>query len=341
VFLVTVLLAYGLGSDSCDTAALVSKSLTVWTDDRGDGRLPASYAASALVHLVGAVLLWWAGPLNPPPPEEKRISIELVAQGRGPQQHAAMAVQPPSAPPSQPTPVRPRPKAPPAPRGTVPLPLPVDPSPAPVPAPVSPVQSPTTSFRDWQAARMDGVPLPSGGRGGTDLVSSKGKDRCEPARASDLVILLYDASGSMADTRRAQGIHCARQYAQGAIARGAQVVVGSFGLTSAFSPPTRDVSDIDFALRAQVDARGTVLPARELFPWIDNAQGKVMDLVIVSDGYIPPSREVVDAYSYFLDLHPQNRGVMYTVGQPGQRAIENELRDLGFDVFVYQQLGGG
>jgi hypothetical protein len=197
------------------------------------------------------------------------------------------------------------------------------------------------SFRDYQAARMDGVPLPSGGRGGTDLVTSKGKERCDPARAADLVILLYDASGSMADTRRAQGIHCARQYAQGAIQRGARVVVGSFGLNAAFSPPTRDVSDIDFALRAQVDGRGTVLPTRELFPWIDDAQGQVMDLVIVSDGYIPPSREVVDAYAYFLDLHPQNRGVMYTVGQPGLRAIESELKDLGFDVFVYQQLGGG
>ena len=118
------------------------------------------------------------------------------------------------------------------------------------------------SFRDYQAAQRDGVPLPSGGRGGTDLVSSRGRDRCAPARAADLVILLYDASGSMADTRRAQGIHCARQYAQEAIARGAHVVVGSFGLTSAFSAPTQRVSDIDIALRASVDTRGTVLPAR-------------------------------------------------------------------------------
>ena len=101
----------------CDTADGVTQSLTVWTDDRGDGRLPLFYTVSMLLHLVGVAVLWWWGPLQPLPPEEKRISIELVAQGRGPQPHAAMAVQPPSAPPSQPVVARPVPKAPPAPRG--------------------------------------------------------------------------------------------------------------------------------------------------------------------------------------------------------------------------------
>ncbi len=319
----------------------MSKALTVWTHDRGDGRLPTSYAASVLVLLLAGALLWWWGPLREPPEEEKRISIELVAQGQGPRPHAAMAMQEPSTPPPQPAAVKPRPKAPPAPRGTVPLPEPPKPQAVPMPSPSTPVREPTMSFRDYQAAQMDGVPRPqAGGRGGTDLATSKGKDRCEPARGADLVLLLYDASGSMSDTRRAQGIHCARQYAMSAIAGGAQVVVGSFGLTSAFSRPTRDPRDIDVALRAHVDGRGTVLPTRELFPWIDQAEGKVMDLVIVSDGFIPPSREVVDAYRYFLDMNPQNRGVMYTVGAPGMHAIETELRDLGFDVFIYQQLGG-
>ena len=160
-------------------------------------------------------------------------------------------------------------------------------------------------------------------------------------RQPDRVYLLFDTSGSMSTMLRSQALACAHQYASGALASGAEVVVGNFALGSTFSDPTRDLMDVEIALRGASDGRSTVLPTRELQPFLDQDPGAVADLVIISDGWFQTDRQVVVWYRYFLDLNPNNRGTMFTVGTPGHRAGTGPLRSLGFDVYMYEQIHRG
>ena len=43
-------------------------------------------------------------------------------------------------------------------------------------------------------------------------------------------------------------------------------------------------------------------------------------------------------YSYFLEMSPDNRGYMYTLGTPGPASVTAALRGIGFEVFVYRIL---
>jgi len=202
------------------------------------------------------------------------------------------------------------------------------------------------SFRDWQRQQRRFLPgarvIPGGGQGGADLISRQGRDKCEPLfpRHADLVLLLFDASGSLSEAMTAQALSCAQQAAKAALAVGAEVVVGTFARDLSLHPPTRDLSDVQVALRSATDRTATMLPARQLQSFLDRDPNAVVELVIVSDGWIPNTDEVLNWYRYFLELHPDNRGTMYTVGQQGHREAVDALRGIGFDVFQYDQIRG-
>ena len=42
------------------------------------------------------------------------------------------------------------------------------------------------------------------------------------------------------------------------------------------------------------------------------------------------------SYRYFLELNPENRGYLYTLGVPGHPAVTSAMRDIGFDIYVYR-----
>ncbi|HHO50245.1 MAG TPA: hypothetical protein ENK18_05065 [Deltaproteobacteria bacterium] len=176
---------------------------------------------------------------------------------------------------------------------------------------------------------------------GVDGLTRAGRSRCEPPphRRPELLYLLFDSSGSMNELRQAQALSCAQQYARAVLATGAPVVVVNFALDSTFSPPTHDMLDVQIALRAASDNRATVLPTRGLQSFFDPSIAA--DLVIVSDGIFRTTPDVLIWYSYFLELNPDNRGTMYTVGSPGHREAVGRLRDIGFDVYMYEQLHRG
>lgn len=313
----------------------------MFDEDPTHFRRQVSYAASVLVH---AAVVLWLGWWWPEEPDEKPIELQLVQRGDRPVPGDAPAAPAAPAPPQPPRP--PKKTPPPAPSGdhavAVEPPSEVEP---PAPAPPRPTPAPT-SFADWQRSRASSLlpsRLPPGGSpDGQDLASRQGRDRCVPptGRRVDRVYLLFDSSGSMTDNRQAEALGCAHQYARAALEGGAEVVVGNFARGVEFTAPTRDPLDIESALRGLSDKRATVLPGRELQPFLDAAPGAVADLVIVSDGWFEAAPEVLIWYRYFLDLNHENRGTMYTVGAPGHRAAVSALRDLGFDVYVYDQVRG-
>lgn len=312
----------------------------------------ASVLASVALH---GLLLWLLDTVELPQPEEEEvIQIALVARGTpGEAAGLVTAPEPPSTPPPsepQPSPQpptrSPRPQAPiapPAPRGQ--RLAAVQPHPPSPPVPRSAPPAPL-SFREWQRRRASPfLPLRTGSAaavGGTaeglDALTRTGRSRCEPPphRELGLLYLLFDSSGSMNELRQAQALSCAQQYARAALAAGAQVVVVNFALSSTFSPPTRDMLDVQIALRAASDNRATILPTRDLQAFFDASVAA--DLVIVSDGMFRTTPDVLVWYSYFLELNPDNRGTMYTVGAPGHREAVGRLRNIGFDVYMYEQI---
>ncbi|MCB9686301.1 MAG: VWA domain-containing protein [Alphaproteobacteria bacterium] len=311
---------------------------------RQDRRLAPIFAIVSL-SLHAALLVLLRNPWPPPPPHESKImELAMIREGDGPEE-GVEAPAPPSAPQ---TPVPPSPRTPPTPRPPSATPVPAPAIAAP-PAPMGTVSPPTpappTSFRDWRRshARQAYTPEPVGRGGspyGTDLAQRIGRDRCEPVpdRRADLVVLLFDASGSMDGNGRAQALSCAQQYVVAAMGQGARVVVGAFGRDVVFSEPTTDLLDIQAALRSAVDASQTVLPTRELSRIMESAPGASVDLVVVSDGWFAPTPEVVNWYRYFMSMNAENRGTMYTVASPGAQQAVQELRLLGFDVFEYRQM---
>ncbi|MCB9674752.1 MAG: hypothetical protein H6737_06520 [Alphaproteobacteria bacterium] len=212
------------------------------------------------------------------------------------------------------------------------------------PAKPVPVEA-TKDFASWQKARMAHVMpsrIPDGGGSpdGTAAVDSEGTDRCVPApgRQVERLYLLFDSSGSMSDQLRAQALSCAQQYASAVIDGGGVVVVGNFARAAKFFPATRSMTDVAFALREDADPRATVLPSRELNPFFDQDPGARADLVILSDGYIPNFRDVLPWYRYFVELDPENRGYLYTLGAKGHPEVTEALRRIGFDIYVYRIL---
>jgi hypothetical protein len=299
----------------------------------------AAWLGSLLLHalLLGLLALW---PEPQPPP--RILELSLVRPGEGDEQ----GVPPPAE--ADPAQVAPRPSPmPPRPTPTRPAPapaLPPSPAPSPAPLPRPPQPQPPTSFRDWQRSRAaflpTAEPIGEGGAQGDDLAQRRGRDRCVPAphRRFDVLFLLFDASGSMTDMGRAQALSCAQQYAQAALDQGAHVIVGTFARDTIWSPPTRRLLDIQAGLRAAIDARHTALPTRELGALVDQAPGAISELVVVSDGWFVADNEVLVWYRYFLEVNPENRATMYTVGAPGHREAVRRLQGIGFDVFIYEQI---
>ncbi len=315
----------------------------------GSTRRRISLLASVLVH---AMLAWWVDPLPDPPPEDTVLEVAFVRMappgpdGGPPPSEAQDDAQPepqPARPP--PTPSPPASAVPPAPtgrrfaaldrgaQGTDTPNLRSDPTPR--------------SFRDWQrnqragAAWAPSIPVGGGAADGQDLLTQRGRDRCEPPgprRSPEVVYLLFDSSGSMSSVRQAQALSCAGQVAEAALEAGAEVVVANFARNVTFYPPSRRLFDIQAALRGGSDRTATVLPARQLQPFFDQRPGADADLVIVSDGWFETPRDVLIWYEYFLEMNTDNRGMMFTVGTPGAQVGVGPLRELGFDVYMYEQI---
>ena len=313
--------------------------------DRRMKRLRASYVLALLAH--GGLFLVGDPRQVPERPKDERIELALVSSAPPAEVDGAEAAPPPSPQPTPPpTPqvaaVKPVPVAP---TGWLPPPTPVPTTPNPRPQPTQP--APPTSFREWQRQQRNYLPsqrvVPGGGQGGGDMISRQGRDRCEPMYPLpvDVVYLLFDASGSLSEAMTAQALSCAQQAAQAALRQGAVIVVGTFARDVQLSQPTTRYSDVQVALRSLTDRTATVLPARELQQYVDRAPGARSELVIVSDGWIPNTDEVLNWYRYFLEINPDNRGTMYTVGQSGHREAVDALRSIGFDVFQYDQIQGG
>lgn len=199
-------------------------------------------------------------------------------------------------------------------------------------------------FVSWEQRRSDaGIPEHLRARAGglpdgDAVIDSEGVDRCQPAegRAVDRLYLLFDSSGSMSSDLRNRALSCAQQYAGAVIDAGGDVVVGNFAGTTVFQSSTRNPTDVAFALRAENDARATLLPSKRLNPFFDEAPGAVADLVILSDGIIPNLRDVAPWYRYFLRMHPENRGYLYTLGTRAPPDVAAALRRIGFEIRIYR-----
>jgi hypothetical protein len=310
----------------------------------GAGRAKAMGLGLSLA--LHAVLFVLPHELPEPEPEERVLDVAFVPRGdptkpigppRGvptPSPEVAVRAQP------RRLPVLPAPTTPPAPTGDRPLPSPVPAPPSPAPAPLS--------FRDFERSQRSSF-LPRGALdgtgggaldGGSEALVSRGRDRCQPrpGRRFEVLYLLFDSSGSMSSTGRAQALACANQYVRAAIGSQASIVVANFARDVRFTGPTTSSFDVEAALREPTDGRATILPSRELQPFLDAAPGAISELVIVSDGMFLTTPEILIWYQYFLELHDENRGTMYTVGTPGYRPSVAELRGIGFDVFVYEQI---
>lgn len=298
----------------------------------------ASLFASLLLH---AGLLYWSEWWPEEKGEEILIELALVAPGSPGNQNSEPEISPHPETPiaAKPTPRPAAPKA--APMGRrAPAP---EPAPAkPAPAPANPTPTPPQSFQDWQRSRrsaMFGGFRPSAGAlNGHDAITRHGRDRCEPLRTRDvdIVIVLYDASGSLTPMGKSQALSCGTQAARHAIEAGGKVVVGTFANGAFFTEPTDDFFEVQAALRTFVDPRGSVLPARQLDRYL--SPDKVAELVIVSDGWVEISTESLIWYRYFLEMNRENRGRMFTVGNPGRREAVHKLRNIGFDVYMYSQI---
>lgn len=180
---------------------------------------------------------------------------------------------------------------------------------------------------------------PGGGdREARDRLTSHGKDRCEPGRSRvvDVVYLLYDSSGSMDSHRQRQALTCAHQYARASLDRGASIVVVNFAGQTVLNQPTRHMTEVEFALRGGVNPRATILPSRELNPFVDGYPGAKADLVVISDGFIPNYKQALPWYRYFLDAHAENRATLFTVGSLGHPDVIRAFRETGFEVYIYQ-----
>lgn len=298
---------------------------------------------SVLVALALHALFLWYAPVPRAPEPERLIELALVQRGSGPGDAPVLApeVGPPEAPqpPAAATPTaRPAPQAP---EGTL-FPALAKSQQGAVPR----VRASAASLRAAQlkhAARSTAPPV-VGGDGGRDLATSRGRERCEPTagrRPPQVVYLLFDSSGSMDQVRQAQALSCAHQYARFSIEAGAQILVANFARDVTFFPPTRTLFDVEAALRGTSDKRATILPSRELGRFFDQAADAAADLVIVSDGWFETPKDVLIWYSYFLELNPDNRGLMFTVGSPGHRAATGPLRGIGFSVLEYQPMRAG
>ena len=60
--------------------------------------------------------------------------------------------------------------------------------------------------------------------------------------------------------------------------------------------------------------------------------------MILSDGMIPNYRSVLPWYRYFLEINPENRGYLYTLGTRGPPEVTSALRKIGFEIYVYRTL---
>lgn len=295
---------------------------------------------AALVAMIGQIRL---PPPEPPPP--RMLELELRSHGPrpadvsgdpAPPDEVPPEPTPPKVQPQPPKPPQPAPAPPPAPEGAV------------APAPRAPEPPKTfAEYRQQRFARFEGslrelskVSPGGGAPDARDTTTNPGRDRCEPpeTRRPQVVYLLFDSSGSMDSIQRREALTCARQYAKASLESGALVVVGNFAGTSTFAPPTRDLTDIEFALRSGTNPRATLIPSRELDRFVDANPRVLADLVIVSDGYISNYRDALNWYRYFLELNPDNRGLMFTIRTPGPREVVDAFQDIGFEVHIYRML---
>lgn len=299
---------------------------------RATERRWASLGASVALHLVGLVFGALAWPERVEEPEVEVVELALVAKGRS-DATTPPAPKGPVTPPAPSRPASPKRPAPEAPTGELPT--------------RKPEPSPPESFAAWQERRRSRylpprAPYAAGRIDGRDPIHRPGRRNCDPpaARSASRVYLLFDSSGSMTGLGRSQALRCAQQYASGALANGAEVVVANFARDVTFSKPTREMLDVQIALRAITDPTATRLPARELQRFFQQVPNAPADLVIISDGWFLTEQDVLIWYQFFLELHPENRGVMYTVGNRGARDAVSQLRGLGFDVHAYEPTSG-
>lgn len=318
-----------------------------------EGEEPQTMRSAALLSLVlHGLAVYFVEVPTPAPPEPDPI-VELTFLSNAARSDVPdEAVGGDDAAPSEPTPSNPPTPPAPVPASPAPMSAPelpsadVQPS-APVAEPQpAPSGGPRMSFKEWQAARARGLPGlqrralsdQQAGDGGRHLTNSRGTKQCEPQgqRAPDVVFVLIDSSGSMDRERQDQAISCAHQYAMAALQRGAAVGVGNFADQAAFTQPTRDMVEIDAALRSRANGMGTVLPSKALAGLIDRHAGRSADLVIVSDGYLPNYREAMPWYSYYMALSDDNRGYLYTVGFAPPSEVSDAFVRIGFGVFIYR-----
>ena len=308
------------------------------------------------MHAIGAVVLSRLHHPRPEPEPDRVLQVAFISRGSEDGHQEAAAPEPAAAPmpTPQPSPRR-APTVSPAPVATQPQPSEVAPPerfPALVAAaqirPSQPVDllAPPDSFEAWEQRRTDrAIPAHLHHRGGGSLdgvasIDSEGVDRCEPAegRVVERLYLLFDSSGSMSSQLRNQALSCAQQYARAVIDAGGEVVVGNFARSSSFAPATRNPTEVAFALRADNDARATLLPSADLNPFFNEAPDSRADLMILSDGMIPNYRSVLPWYRYFLEINPENRGYLYTLGTRGPPEVTSALRKIGFEIYVYRTL---
>lgn len=320
-----------------------------------DDHLPTALAVSVVLHL----LLLWSLPDKPvPPPKDKVIEVTFLAEPRAGDKSAgpdadvgAPQKKPPPAPPQprpKPKPAKiSKPKAKPVP--AAPKAVPTDePAPAPSEAAEPATEEMPKSFAAWQASQKKGLPglgkqrpaiVGLEGRG-EDLARSRGTKRCGPrgSRLPDVLYLLIDSSGSMTPEWQSQALTCAHQYARKVVEAGGLVSVGNFAERTTFTRPSQDFTDIASMLRLRTNGHQTRLPGKELGPLLDAHANLEADLVVLSDGYLPNTREAMTWYRYFLKVNPENRGYLYTIGLAAPREVTDAFSMAGFDVLVYRLL---
>lgn len=329
---------------------------------RGAGSVPSMRVprhehmlrSATLLSLMLHGLVLYTYPDREPPPEplppDPVMALTLLAEPTpgGPEGSAEASVAPMSTEISKPDPRPPsRKRAPTPPKPPEVPPAPADPAVA-EPQPRATSQGappPAPSFRSWQAQRTRGLPgfgsrtpTPRGlGGQGRDRARSRGTKRCTPHvdRIPEVVYLLIDSSGSMDSGWGALAVSCAQQYARAAMAGGALVGVGNFAERATFTRPTRDMVDVNVALRTNNNGQGTQLPARQLGPLFQAHEHLRGDLVLLSDGYLPNYRDAMPWYLYFLDMNAQNRGYLYSIGSAAPQQVTAAFENSGFQVFTY------
>jgi uncharacterized protein (DUF58 family) len=161
--------------------------------------------------------------------------------------------------------------------------------------------------------------------------SSYGHLACDPyrhvpRRGRRSLVLLVDTSGSITRAKRAPAaIVCAAGAALAALRRGYEVSLANFSSTVWYLRKTRDKNAI-YAVLSRLQRAKTKLPPAALFA---TSAKHPRDFVLVTDTGIDNLGAVAAGYRRLLRSHPQNRALLYVLGDGSQKHIA-ELKRSGF-----------